>query len=187
MSNYNSIYNKKNNLDNYLISNNESIIFLFPNFNYNSKILFLKWSFYIYANNKIDYNNIIIDNQKINIKNINFLNLRQHFKTSLTNDIKKNIQKNNFLDNLLGLRENLKTIRDRKKYEKNFIENAIYGFTPNLNYEYDICLSQLDDNLKQAKFLISKSDLNNSEYSREQILKVFLDCGYKYEIQFLKK
>ena len=58
---------------------------------------------------------------------------------------------------------------------------------PNLNYEYDICLSQLDDNLKQAKFLISKSDLNNSEYSREQILKVFLDCGYKYEIQFLKK
>lgn len=187
LSNYNSIYNKKNNLDNYLISNNESIIFLFPNFNYNSKILFLKWSFYIYANNKIDYNNIIIENQKINIQNINFLNLRQHFKTSLTNDIKKNIQKNNFLDNLLGLRENLKTIRDRKKYEKNFIENAIYGFTPNLNNEYDICLSQLDDNLKQAKFLISKTDLNNSEYSREQILKVFLDCGYKYEIQFLKK
>ena len=51
---------------------------------------------------------------------------------------------------------------------KKLYKNAIYGFTPNLNYEYDICLSQLDDNLKQAKFLISKSDLNNSEYSKSK-------------------
>lgn len=182
------LYKNENILDDYFLKNQDSNIFLFPNFNTNSKLVFFEWSNYIYANNKINKNKIIFDKKIINNKNITFLNLRQHFDTTLTNDVKNELIKNsNFFIKLLDIREYIKEVRNKKSYNKPFFENAIYGFKPYFDSNYDICISQLNKELKNGKFLISNKDLNNSKYTKDQLLGLFTKCGFNYKIVYLEE
>lgn len=183
-----TLYKNENILDDYFLKNQDSNIFLFPNFNANSKLVFFEWSNYIYANNKINKNIIIFDKKIINNKNITFLNLRQHFDTTLTNDVKNELRKNsNFFVKLLDIREYIKEVRNKKSYNKPFFENAIYGFKPYFDSNYDICISQLNKELKNGKFLISNKDLNNSKYTKDQLLGLFTQCGFNYKIVYLEE